>query len=573
MNALRFRPLATGLLLAAALPAQFGEIVATTPMPAGVVGVGLEHNGAGALLMTGIGAADTITTVTPGGFVLGAFPAVLSGNPIGVTTDGLTIYVTDTVGDDVDMYTLAGAPLGSFPVLSAFPEGITWNPFTGTLFVVDPGGPAVLEYTVFGGLLGAFPLLGGSVDGIAFDPGAGGYWVYDSGTDLVRHYDAGFVELENFPGPIAAGYAAGEGVAVIGGIVYVASTGSGVVIAYDGIDAMPPGATATTVLVGAGCTSPAIVQELFAPLAFDLAFAALLFTPNGTGGYLVGPGAGPFVPPLAPPLPVGDDTIVPGLPLPFLFPHAGGVTATIDVCSNGYVWLGSDRRADFTPTPVEFEDQIARIAALWMDLNPAVAGTVHFDVGPASAIVTWLAVAEFGVAGSANTAQLELFPGGAFELRWLFAGSTAGPALVGYSAGPYAAGGVVDFSAVPLDTGAQTQPLGLARSTRPVLGTPMLSSVLRIPAGTPLGFLLYGLVPLPGVPLAPLGLPGCTQYQVIDATVTFPVFGPAAVVALFVPPDPALAGLTIYSQAATISPGYTPAGVLVSNGAEHTLGF
>ena len=110
----------------------------------------------------------------------------------------------------------------------------------------------------------AFPLLGASVDGIAADPVVGGLWVYDSGTDTVRHYSALGAELETFRGPMAYGYTAGEGVAVIGATVYVASTTSGVVLAYAVPDAMPPGATATSARVGTGCTTPAIAQEAHA---------------------------------------------------------------------------------------------------------------------------------------------------------------------------------------------------------------------------------------------------------------------------------------------------------------------
>jgi hypothetical protein len=575
MFARRFRPLVASLLLAVPLAAQFGEVTGVVPIPAGIAGYGLASNGAGALLLTGAGAPDTITTMTPGGFVLFAFPAVLSGNPMGVTTDGATIYVTDTVGDDVDMYTPLGVPIGSFPVASAYPKGVTWNPATGTLFVVDSIGSAVLEYTVFGLFLGATPLLGASIDGIAADPAVGGFWVYDSGTDTVRHYSPGFVQFETFRGPVAQGHTAGEGVAVIGGTVYVVSTGSGVIVAYDVPDAMPPFSTASSSQLGTGCTTPAIVQEVFPPLGFDLAGGSLMFTPNGTGGYTVTPGAGPFVLPVAPPLPAGDDTIAPGLVLPFLFPHPGGSAFTIDVCSNGYVWLSRDRRADYTPTALEFESQIARIAALWMDLNPGVAGTVHYDAGPASAMVTWLGVAEYGVPASTNSAQLELFPGGSFALRWLLAGATAGSTLVGYSAGPETVGGLVNLSAAPFDTGAQTQPLGLARTTRAVLGTAMLQSVLRIPPGTALGFVVHGLVSFgpAGFPLGGMGMPGCAQYQTVDAVTPFLVFGPMALSGVLVPPAPAFAGLSIYSQAVTISPPYTLAGVLVSNGTINTIGF
>jgi len=56
----------------------------------------------------------------------------------------------------------------------------------------------------------------------------------------VRHLDLNFVEMETFPGPFTAGFGYGEGVAVIGDRLYIASSASGVatVVIFDVADAM-----------------------------------------------------------------------------------------------------------------------------------------------------------------------------------------------------------------------------------------------------------------------------------------------------------------------------------------------
>lgn len=168
--------------------------------------------------------------------------------PVGITTDGSHVYVGDTTGDDVDVYDLDGNYLRSFSVASqtGFPEGITFSRITGHLYVVDgQGGNKVSEFTLDGSFVQNFPLNGNSQDGMTFDHDRCSYWVYDggpSGTDTVRHYDLAFIEIESFPGPLAAGYGYGEGVAVIWDRLHIASSVGGVatVVIFDVADAMVP---------------------------------------------------------------------------------------------------------------------------------------------------------------------------------------------------------------------------------------------------------------------------------------------------------------------------------------------
>ena len=212
------------------------------PAPPGGLNVGLEHDGNGDLLNTEIVADDFQThNATDGTNVSGPFNInANSAGSIGITTDGTNIYVTDTVDDDVDTYSTAGAYVSSFPTASTFPEGITIGSFDGNFYVVDGGGGNVVEqYDPTGTPLSTFPILGSSPDGIAFDDARCSFWIYDSGTDTVRQYDNTFNEISNFAGSGAAGFGNGEGLAVIGDSLFVMATGSNTVVEFDISGATP----------------------------------------------------------------------------------------------------------------------------------------------------------------------------------------------------------------------------------------------------------------------------------------------------------------------------------------------
>jgi DNA-binding beta-propeller fold protein YncE len=211
-----------------------GDVLFTiTPGSAGGTPVGLEGSGPGSFWLTDIG-DGSVNAMDDTGFVSSSFTT--AGNPIGVTTNGSSIFVTDTTLDEVQIFNSGGSLTGSFSVATetTFPEGITYNSDTGTLFVVNgSGGNQVHEYTTSGSLVGSFSVNGSSQDGIAYSPECGGYWIYDSGTDTVRLYDFGFNEQVTFAGTIAAGFSGGEGVAFQDGIVYVVATGSDLIVAFD----------------------------------------------------------------------------------------------------------------------------------------------------------------------------------------------------------------------------------------------------------------------------------------------------------------------------------------------------
>ncbi len=108
----------------------------------------------------------------------------------------------------------------------------------------------------------------------------------------------------------------------------------------------------------------------------------------------------------------------------------------------------------------------------------------------------------------------------------------------------------------------------------PIIGSTLLLTVSNIPAGSRGGVELIGLVLNPGIDLGSLGMPGCfllTNQQL--ASVSFSPTRSTAAVSLPLPNDPALAGVVLAAQAATITPGINQLGVVTSNGVSLRLGF
>ena len=63
-------------------------------------------------------------------------------------------------------------------------------------------------------------------------------------------------------------------------------------------------------------------------------------------------------------------------------------------------------------------------------------------------------------------------------------------------------------------------------------------------------------------------MPGCRQYCSLDGSLGFAVFGATSGLSIPIPNNPALVGLHIYLQAATVTPGFNPLGVLATNGVD-----
>jgi len=121
---------------------------------------------------------------------------------------------------------------------------------------------------------------------------------------------------------------------------------------------------------------------------------------------------------------LSDDSVSLNNALGFTFPGPAGNVAAISVSSNGFVWLGSNSNSEccngYLPS---FLTSMARIAPVWMDLNPSQTGAVWFNTfpasgsQPASAVVTWDSVPEFSETAP-MTIQLQMFADGSFTFLY-----------------------------------------------------------------------------------------------------------------------------------------------------------
>ena len=347
---------------------------------------------------------------------------------------------------------------------------------------------------------------------------------------------------------------------------------------------MSPANCASTSEYGRGCPKPCSFYELFAASGFDMSTGSLLFTSMGNGGYVVTAcAANCFDTNFATNLNLTDDSVAVGQSLGFTFPYCGASTSAIDVCSNGYIWLasGTGTGADYSPSVAEFMAQPARIAPLWMDLNPtglvSPAG-VYFDALPGKAMVTWNQVPAFGVTGSANTMQVQLFPNGDMIMAWPQAlnnqttGGSAG--ITGFTVGNGTVDpGSSDVSAVPYSTGIGV-PMRLAAAfgSRPVIGTTFNMEASAVRPGTIGGLLSIGATN-PNLDLTPAGLPGCTLLATLTLLIPVTTASPITNIALGIPNDPSLVGGVLSSQAIMIdlSVGAVPA--YLSNGLQLNVGL
>lgn len=332
---------------------------------------------------------------------------------------------------------------------------------------------------------------------------------------------------------------------------------------------------------GTGCyTAASSFHESFGGVGFDLGGTtnvtnALVMTRSGTGYSVSRNSAAAWFTPVSANLGLADDAVSAALTMPFTFQYPGGSTAQLRICSNGYLWLnGTSTTADFSPTPAELVSGPARFAPLWMDLNPAAGGTIHYDVDGANGVVycTWLGVVGYGTT-SANSFQLALRSNGTVEMRWRACTATLS-ALVGWSPGnnsPLPPATDVT-AAVPFQTAADSQGLTLAATNRPVLGTTLQMNVTSVPAGTSFGVVFLGFAQYAaGQSLASIGMPGCLRYCSQDSQYGTFVSGTSYTYSLALPNQAAFRGLHIYAQAATLTPGVNALGALSSNGLDLLL--
>lgn len=116
--------------------------------------------------------------------------------------------------------------------------------------------------------------------------------------------------------------------------------------------------------------------------------------------------------------PTGDDESLEvylpcgGFPVGF----CGVAYDSIWVNANGNVTFGGPS-GDFSPSVAEFSQGLPRLAAMWTDLSPNVAGTITTSLSSGVVQVSWSNVPEFGSPTTANSVDLDFEPAGGCAIR------------------------------------------------------------------------------------------------------------------------------------------------------------
>ncbi len=191
---------------------------------------------------------------------------------------------------------------------------------------------------------------------------------------------------------------------------------------------------------------------------FDLDNRLLHFAPNAIGGYEVSAGTLAFDNTVGTVLGAGDDTnhkvtFTSG----FTFSFAGTTWNDVWIRSNGNVTFGRTGNPDFYDSNDFFVEGLPLIAALFVDLNPAAGGRIHYRQAADRFVITWENIPEFDNNNS-NTVQLTLFANGQFDIAYNGVGIgvpiNGQPLIVGLTRG---------------DTNAEYQTVNL--STLPITGS------------------------------------------------------------------------------------------------------
>ena len=331
---------------------------------------------------------------------------------------------------------------------------------------------------------------------------------------------------------------------------------------------------------GRGCAATTAFYEFGTGAAIGA--YSLELTPNAQGGYDVAQGAGiaGYEGALGSSLGLGDDELG-TVSLPFAFPYPGnpGGSTAISVSSNGFVWLdaASTNGADYVAAVAPFLAESARLAVMWIDLDPTspLATGVIANVMTDRVVITWHDVPEYAH-NVPMTAQCQLFADGHIFMVRLGAQDTAADMLVGFSPGSGAnATGSIDLAtALPIATfGPDNQrvDLAVANAASPVIGTALPLVVTEPTGASVLGVLAIGLLQAQ-VDLGVIGAPDCQLLDSADVLQVFLPTGAVTALAYSLPSQAAAIGAPLYLQAATFVPGSNAFGAVFSNGLALTLG-
>lgn len=285
----------------------------------------------------------------------------------------------------------------------------------------------------------------------------------------------------------------------------------------------------------------------------------------------------------------------------------------------------------YNPTTLNFSAGAPKIAPLYCDMELTGGGQCFIRSSPTECVVTWWNVRSYGIPSPRFSFQLVLSPGGLIRMIFgpgctnnsTFGGvsdngicgvSPAGGAVLPASFDLSAGGSSVDNStyenwatangfdmanntlllvptnpgfsytllgapancAATLDYGTGCGGLGMTSVGLPSIGNAGFDlRISGIPTTSPIAFVGFGTVVVnPGIPLASIGMNGCTGSTNLDLG----LFTSGAVVAgvsdfiLPIPNNPAVVGTVLSSQGVSLSTT-TALGLAASNGTQLTLGF
>lgn len=333
----------------------------------------------------------------------------------------------------------------------------------------------------------------------------------------------------------------------------------------------------SVVSYGSGCSAPASFYQITD--GADLVSKTYILTPNGSAGYTfeLSP-TSLFESSLGTATNIGDDDLhTVNMPFSFDFPTSATGTSTIDVCSNGYVWLESSSSNTVLPNPntSEFFAQGPRVAPFWVDLDPtdSLSDDVYVNTHSDRVVITWNDCVRF-LTNLNLTAQCVLFDDGTIHLNYGSPTYAAANVLAGFSPGNGTGSTpATEFAThAPFGTGSGNGlPLELSSTDFPTIGTDMTLHVTNLPVYPTIGIRVIGFQQA-SMPLGTLGAPDCWMLSSTDIVEYDLVTTAEITYSLTLPSQPALSGMSLFLQYAAYAPDVNAFGFVTSNGLELVLG-
>ena len=154
----------------------------------------------------------------------------LNADAVGITTDDLNFWTTDTVDDLVYKYSSDLSTSTTWSQDPANADGVGLTSFATSTWIVDAVDNQVYKYKNTGGLLSQFPLSAGNTDPQGITTDGTNIWVADEVDDVVYKYDMDGESVSSFP--LTAANHDPTGVTTDGTLIWVVDAVDDKVYAY-----------------------------------------------------------------------------------------------------------------------------------------------------------------------------------------------------------------------------------------------------------------------------------------------------------------------------------------------------